>query len=83
MNPLMREIDRIVSAVVGKAAASPDHQPTRPALPSALHASARSTRRAVDGLGPRGLRRLTSDSDPAHHPFDTGIVTGPVGRAGR
>jgi zinc/manganese transport system ATP-binding protein len=81
MNPLMREIDRIVYVAAGKAAAGRTDEVIRPEVLSALYGS------TVDVLHVHGRVLVVSgdehrDNDPAHHPFDTGIVTGPVGRAG-
>jgi zinc/manganese transport system ATP-binding protein len=81
MNPLMRETDEIVYVAAGKAAAGRTDEVIRPEVLSALYGS------PVEVLRVHGRVLVVAgdehrDGDPAHHPLDTGIVAGPVGRAG-
>jgi zinc/manganese transport system ATP-binding protein len=68
MNPLMRQIDRIVYVAAGKAAAGRADEVIRPEVLSALYGS------RVDVLRVQGRVLVVSgdDQDPAHHPL--GIV---------
>jgi zinc/manganese transport system ATP-binding protein len=80
MNPLMRETDMIVYVAAGKAAAGRTDEVIQPEVLSALYGS------PVDVLRVHGRVLVVSgdehrDSDLAHHLLDSGIVTGPVGRA--
>jgi zinc/manganese transport system ATP-binding protein len=81
MNPLMAETDTIVYVAAGKAAAGRTEEVIRPEVLSALYGS------PVDVLRVHGRVLVVAgdehrDGDPAHHPLDTGIVTGPAGRGG-
>jgi len=81
MNPLMAETDNIVYVAAGKAAAGRTDEVIRPEVLSALYGS------PVDVLHVHGrvlvvVGEEQRDGNPAHHPLDTGIVTGPAGRAG-
>ena len=78
MNPLMAETDKIVYVAGGKAAAGQTDEVIRPEVLSALYGS------PVDVLRVHGRVLVVSGDErhPAHHPLETGIVTGPAGRAG-
>jgi zinc/manganese transport system ATP-binding protein len=81
MNPLMAETDKIVYVAAGKAAAGRTDEVIQPEVLSALYGS------PVDVLRVHGRVLVLSggehrDGDPAHHPLDTGIVTGPAARTG-
>jgi zinc/manganese transport system ATP-binding protein len=75
MNPLMRETDTIVYVAAGLAAAGRTDDVIQPAVLSSLYGSPVEVIR-VHG---RVLVIAGDEQFPAHHPLETGIVTGPVG----
>ena len=75
MNPLMAETDKIVYVAAGRAAAGRTDEVIRPDVLSALYGSPVCCACTAGSSSSPGEEQR--DRDPAHHPLDKGMVTGP------